>query len=134
MATRFEPRRDEMRVIQAIIDSDPSLQERALRKRELLHSLLSEALHSRGLSEQQARLLAEAAVSALYIALDRWLKSEADVKMDQLAVDALAALRKDLDGIHTVQRPAAQRGRPSPYGGLTQVGLELRAHPEHPAY
>jgi AcrR family transcriptional regulator len=68
---RFDGHRDELRVIQALIDSDASLQERALRKREMLNSLLAEALHGRGLGEQESRLLAEATVSALYIALDQ---------------------------------------------------------------
>lgn len=113
MATRFEGQRDEMRMIHALIDSDASLQERALRKREMLNSLFGEALQSRGLSEQQARLLAEATVSALYIALDQWLKPDSDTSIDALALDGLAALREDLDGIDTVHRPALRRGRPT---------------------
>jgi AcrR family transcriptional regulator len=96
---RFDGRRDELRVIQALIDSDESLQERALRKREMLHSLLGEALQSRGLSEQQSRLLAEATASALNVALEQWLKSDTDVSIDVLALKALAALHGDLDGI-----------------------------------
>jgi AcrR family transcriptional regulator len=111
---RFDGHRDELRVIQALIDSDESLQERSLRKREMLNSLVSEALRGRGLSEQQARLLAEATVSALYVALDQWLNSDADVSIDALALKALAGLHADLDGIGAVRRPAAEPGRPSP--------------------
>jgi AcrR family transcriptional regulator len=111
---RFDGHREELRVIQALIDSDESLQERALRKREMLNSLLGEALHGRGLSEQRSRLLAEATVSALYSALDQWLNSDTDVRIDALALEALAVLHGDLDGIDTEQRPAVQRGRPSP--------------------
>jgi AcrR family transcriptional regulator len=102
---RFDGHRDELRVIKALIDSDESLQERALRKREMLNSLLSEALRSRGLSKQQSRLLAEATVSALYVALDQWLKSDTDVSIDVLALKALAALHGDLDGIGRLQQP-----------------------------
>ena len=105
---RFDGHRDELRVIQSLIDSDESLQERSLRKREMLNSLVSEALRSRGLGEQQARLLAEATVSALYVALDQWLNSDADVSIDALALKALAGLHADLDGIGTVQRPVAE--------------------------
>ncbi len=105
MAQRFDGHRDELRVIQALIDSDESLQERALSKREMLNSLLGEALQSRGLGDQQSRLLAEATVSALYVALDQWLNSDTDVGIDVLALEALAGLRGDLDGIDTVQRP-----------------------------
>jgi AcrR family transcriptional regulator len=107
MAERFDGHRDELRAIQALIDSDESLQERSLRKRETLNSLLGEALRGRGLGERQARLLAEATVSALYIALDQWLNSDTDVSIDVLALQALASLHADLDGIGTVQRPVA---------------------------
>jgi AcrR family transcriptional regulator len=111
---RFDGHRDELRVIQTLIDSDESLQERALRKREMLNSLVGEALRSRGLGERQARLLAEATVSALYVALDQWLNSETDVNIDVLALNALAGLHADLGGIATVPRPAAEPRRPSP--------------------
>jgi AcrR family transcriptional regulator len=107
---RFDGHRDELRVIQALIDSDESLQERSLRKRETLNALLGEALRSRGLGERPARLLAEATVSALYAALDQWLNTDTDVSIDVLALNALAGLHADLDGIGTVQRPAADPG------------------------
>jgi AcrR family transcriptional regulator len=103
---RFDGHRDELRLIQALIDSDESLQERALRKRETLNSLLTQALRSRGLDRRQARLLAEATVSALYAALDQWLSSDTDVSIDVLALKALADLHADLDGIGTPHRPA----------------------------
>lgn len=106
---RFAGHRDELRVIHTLIDSDESLRERALRKREMLNSYLAEALRARGLDEQQSRLLAEATVSALYTALDQWLKTDTDVSVATLALQALAALRNDLDGIDAVQRTAAQR-------------------------
>lgn len=111
---RFDGHRDELRVIQALIDSDESLQERSLRKRETLNSLVGEALRSRGLGERQSRLLAEATVSALYVALDQWLNTDTDVSIDVLALKALAGLHADLDGVGTVQRSAAEPGRLSP--------------------
>lgn len=111
---RFDGHREELRVIQALIDSDESLQERSLRKRETLNSLLGEALRGRGLAERQARLLAEATVSALYGALDKWLNSDTDVSIDVLALSALAGLHANLDRIGTVHRPAAEPERPSP--------------------
>ena len=100
----FDGHRDSFRVIQALIDSDESLQERALRKRETLRSLLGEALQRRGLGEQRSRLLAEATVSAYYIAFDQWLRSESDVSIDTLAIEALSALRGDLEGIDRYSR------------------------------
>jgi hypothetical protein len=110
IARRFEGRRDEMRVVTALIDSDDSLRERALRKREMLNSLLGEALRSRGLDERRSRLLAEATIGALYVALERWLATDTatdvGVRLDALALDALAALREDLSGIDQARPPA----------------------------
>ncbi len=105
---RFAGHRDELRVIHALIDSDESLRERALRKREMLNSFVGEALRSRDLGEQQSRLLAEATVGALYVALDQWLKTDTDVSLDALALQALAALRSDLDGIDNVVTSASK--------------------------
>jgi hypothetical protein len=86
LASRFEGYLGEMRMTQ-------------LRKRETLRAAVDAALRSRGLDADQARLLADADVGALYIALDRWLQSENDVRVDAIAIDALADLRSDLDGI-----------------------------------
>jgi AcrR family transcriptional regulator len=126
---RFDGHRDELRVIQALIDSDESLQERSLRKREMLNSLLGEALRSRGLGEQQARLLAEATVSALYVALDRWLNSDTDVSIDVLALKALVGLHADLDGIGTLPPPAAEPRRPSPWPAFGCSAVESAPPP-----
>lgn len=105
MAARFAPYREVMRATQALIDSDASLKERALRKRETLHAVFAEAFRSRGLGEQQSRLLAEASVSALYLAIDEWLQTATDAGIDTLALTALRDLHGDLDGIGTVKAP-----------------------------
>jgi AcrR family transcriptional regulator len=99
LASRFEGFRGEMRITRALIDSDPGLQERALRKREMLRSVVDMALRDRGLDTDQAGLLADATVGALYTALDKWLQSDGEVRVDTVAVDALAALRSNLEGI-----------------------------------
>jgi len=111
---RFDGHRNELRVIQSLINSDESLRERSLRKREMLNAVLGDGLQNRGISERQSRLLADVTVSALYIALDQWLSTEDDVSIDALALDALAALRLDLGGIEAVQRSAVRRQRTSP--------------------
>jgi AcrR family transcriptional regulator len=103
MAERFAPYREVMRATQALIDSDASLRERALRKREMLHAVFNEAFRSRGLGEQRSRLLAEVAVSALYLAIDEWLQTDADVGIDMLALGALRDLHSDLEDIGTVE-------------------------------
>jgi len=111
---RFDGHRSELRVIQSLVNSDESLRERALRKREMLNAVLGDGLQNRGISEQQSRLLADVTVSALYIALEQWLSTEDDVSIDALALDALAALRLDLGGIEAVQTSAVRRRRASP--------------------
>jgi len=100
---RFDGHRAEMRVIQAIIDSDENLKERALHKRETLNAAFAEALQTHGLGEQQSRLLAEATVSALHVAIERWLRTDTDTSIDALALEALSALRRDLEGIDTAR-------------------------------
>jgi AcrR family transcriptional regulator len=99
LASRFEGYRDEMRITRALIGSDPGLQERALHKREMLRSVVDMALRDRGLGPDQAGLLADAAVGALYTALDKWLESDGEVRIGTVAVDALATLRSNLEGI-----------------------------------
>jgi hypothetical protein len=44
-------------------------------------------------------LLSDSTVSALYIALDIWLASDTEVRIDAIAIQALAKLRIDLGGI-----------------------------------
>lgn len=99
LATSLEGQRDQMRLTERLIHSDAGLQERALHKREMLCSVLNEALLGRGLTAQQARLLAEAVISALYIALNQWRESDADVRVDAVALAALGLLRDNLNGI-----------------------------------
>jgi AcrR family transcriptional regulator len=99
LATSLEGQRDDMRLAKRLIDSDAGLQERALHKREMLCSVMSEALRNRGLAADQAVLLAEAVIGALYIALNQWRDSDTDVRVDAVALEALALLRENLKGI-----------------------------------
>jgi AcrR family transcriptional regulator len=99
LATSLEGQRDQMRLTGKLIASDAGLQERALHKREMLCSVMNEALLSRGLAAQHARLLAETVISALYIALNQWRDSDTDVRVDAVALEALALLRANLNGI-----------------------------------
>jgi hypothetical protein len=112
LASSLEGQRDEMRLTHRLIVSDAGLQERALRKRELLCSVMDEVLRSRGLGTQQARLLAEAVIGALYIALNQWRDSDSDVRVDAVTLEALALLRENLDGIGTL-RPLAEASVPA---------------------
>jgi AcrR family transcriptional regulator len=99
LATSLEGQRAEMRLTKVLLDSDPGLRERALRKRETLCSVLNEALLSRGLGAREASLLAETVIGALYIALNQWRDSDTDVRVDAVALESLALLRQNLSGI-----------------------------------
>jgi AcrR family transcriptional regulator len=91
--------RAELRALRGIVESDEGLMERALSKRRVQCALLGDALQERGLRPAQARLLAEASVSALYIAIGEWVQRQDETGIDVLASEALASLRADLDGI-----------------------------------
>ncbi len=91
--------RDVLRAIRGIVESDEGLMERALSKRRAQCALLGDALQERGLRPAQAQLLAEAAVSALYIAIGEWVQRQDETGIDVLAIESLASLRTDLDGI-----------------------------------
>ncbi len=103
LADGFEPYREQMRATQSLIASDPSLRERALRNRETLNAVIGTALRERGLDKSRARLLAEATVSALYLALEQWTTTDADIRVEALALQALAGLHADLDGIELTE-------------------------------
>ena len=104
LADGFAPHREQMRATQSLIASDAGLQERALRKREGICGAIDVALRRHGLEQDRARLLAEATVSALYVALDRWLASDTETRIDVLALEALSGLGEDLTGIERVSR------------------------------
>jgi AcrR family transcriptional regulator len=59
---------------QAIIDSNPELQERELIKLATLSSALAETLRSRGVGEPAATLTADIAMSVFKIGFTRWLE------------------------------------------------------------
>lgn len=99
IASEFKGHREDMRLTQMLINTDSGLQERALRKREMLTSVFEGVLQARGVEANEARLLSDSTVSALYIALDIWLASDTEVRIDAIAIQALAKLRIDLGGI-----------------------------------
>jgi len=106
MATeRFDGRRDEMRLLRSIIESDEGLRERALSKWRASYVLLGDALQDRGLRPAQARLLAETLVSAINIAIGSWLERDDETGLDVLTLEALDTLRADLDGLLQSARP-----------------------------
>jgi hypothetical protein len=125
MAQRFNGR-GELRAIKVVIDPDKSLQERALRKREMLNSLLGESLQGRGLGEQQSRLLAEATVSALYAAVDQWLDNDNDASIDELALRARRPSQRPRRHRHGAARAITRGGAPD------RCGVDVWAPPSAP--
>src|SRR5579859_4180899 len=76
--TRFEGRRDDIRERRAIIGSDEGLRERDLHKRAAVRDAIRDGLVRRGTAAVTATLLAEIAVTVLYVALDEWLDQDGD--------------------------------------------------------
>jgi AcrR family transcriptional regulator len=76
--TRFEGRREDLRVRRAITATDASLQERELRKWAVVRDSAAVALHGRGVPDTEARLLAGLGVAVLEVALADWLAAGDD--------------------------------------------------------
>jgi AcrR family transcriptional regulator len=92
-ATRFDGRRDEVRVLRGIIRSDAGLAERDLRKRAALAAAMRAALLERGVDGPAAALLAETGVTVLFVAMDEWLDAERERPLGAFVDEALDALR-----------------------------------------
>jgi AcrR family transcriptional regulator len=77
-ATTFEGRRAAVRRVRALIDSEPALHERDLQKRSALAVAVRQGFVARGEDAVRSAIAADVVVSALHIALDRWLDDPAD--------------------------------------------------------
>jgi AcrR family transcriptional regulator len=86
-------RRDLSRQRQAVIIANPELRERELAKLADYATTVADALRERGASETQAMLAAEAGMTVLRLAIQRWA-SEADRRdLPAIMRDAVAELR-----------------------------------------
>ncbi|WBU38802.1 TetR/AcrR family transcriptional regulator [Homoserinibacter sp. YIM 151385] len=74
---------------QAVIAANPELQERDALKSLRLTASLVDALRRRGFPELTARVAAELGALASTIALERWIRSDADVEFGPVARHAL---------------------------------------------
>ena len=122
-AAEFFPdeRRGWSRARQAIIESDPALQERELLKLASLAADLGRALQDRGIPQPRAGLAADSAISVFRIAFARWiaadeLRTMAEIQRDLLATLQSLAASPGPDG-ELVWRV---RGTTSPSPGLGQ--------------
>ncbi|GAA0475605.1 TetR family transcriptional regulator [Paractinoplanes deccanensis] len=98
IAARFEGRREELRVRRGIIRSDPGLRERELHKRDALSEAIRDGFRARGVEPTQAALLAETAVTLLFVSVERWLDDDGDRGLFTIVEEALASLREAISG------------------------------------
>jgi len=81
------------RTRQQIIDSDPSLQERELIKRDHLATAVAEALRARGVTEPAASLAAQTGVGVFHVAFTTWLSAANTRDYAAIAAELLVDLR-----------------------------------------
>jgi AcrR family transcriptional regulator len=84
---------DHSRARQLIIDSDSSLHERELIKRDHLAAAIIEALHARGVPEPAASLAAQTGIGVFHVAFTSWIAPGNTRSYDELARELLAELR-----------------------------------------
>jgi AcrR family transcriptional regulator len=84
---------DHSRTRQLIIDSDPSLRERELIKRDRLSAAIVDALRARGIAEPAASLAAQMGVGVFHVAFTSWLAPGNTRSYAELARDLLDELR-----------------------------------------
>lgn len=88
-----EARRDLACQRQAVIAANPELHERELAKLADYAAAVAATLRARGISELQAILAAEASMTVLRVAIQRWASGENDRNLADVVSDAVAELR-----------------------------------------
>ena len=84
---------DHSRTRQLVIDSDSSLQERELIKRERLATAVTEALRARGVGEPAASLSAHAGIGVFHVAFAAWIAAGNTRSYADIARELLVELR-----------------------------------------
>jgi AcrR family transcriptional regulator len=88
-----EARRDLTAQRQAVIAANPELRERELAKLAAYAATVAATLRQRGVGELPATLAAEAGMSVLRAALDRWTSGDDDLSLTVIMKDCMAELR-----------------------------------------
>lgn len=88
-----EFRRDLSRQRQAVIVANPELRERELAKLADYAVAVADALRQRGVGEAQATLAAEAGMTVLRLAVQRWAGGDDDQDLSTIMRDSVADLR-----------------------------------------
>ncbi len=84
---------DHSRTRQTVIDSDPSLQERELIKKERLATAIAGALRARGVGEPTASLAAQSGIAVFHVAFGQWILPGNTRTYAEIARESLAQLR-----------------------------------------
>jgi AcrR family transcriptional regulator len=84
---------DHSRTRQIVIDSDSSLQERELIKRDRLATAITEALRARGVGEPAASLAAHAGIGVFQVAFVTWIAAGNTRSYADIARELLVELR-----------------------------------------
>lgn len=90
----LDGRRDQARRRQAVIDANPSLQERELIKLALLASKMADALRRRGVDDASAALAAETGAAVFKVAFDRWVRRTSGAGLADVVASALDELKE----------------------------------------
>jgi AcrR family transcriptional regulator len=93
-----EFRRDLSRQRHVVIAANPELRERELAKLADYAAVVASALAQRGVGEPQASLAAEAGMSVLRVALERWSVADDDSDLVDVMRDSMAGLREVAGG------------------------------------
>ncbi|WP_062428451.1 TetR/AcrR family transcriptional regulator [Herbidospora daliensis] len=78
----------------AVIDAEPALHERELRKWALMSEALEQGFRDRGADQLTARLAAELAVTAIRTAVTRWLDRDGEPGLPEAIEETLAAMKR----------------------------------------
>lgn len=97
-AAFFDGRIEHSRRRQAVIDANPSLQERELIKLASLAAAVADALRGRGVGEAAALLTAEAGIAVFKVAFGLWVAESNDRELAVLLRETLAELRVVANG------------------------------------
>jgi AcrR family transcriptional regulator len=88
-----DDRRPYSRTRQAVIDSNPALQERERHKLAGLAVSVAAALRKRGIAEPAATLAAESGATVFAMAFAQWIREDEDRSLASIAADLITQLR-----------------------------------------
>lgn len=87
-----EERRSHARTRKAVIDENPALQERELRKMADLATTLADTLRARGVDELAATVAAQTAVGVFGVAFARWVSDGEERSFEDIVTEVYRAL------------------------------------------